>query len=130
MSTVLGCKQTKYVPDGRYLLKKNKIEQKGEKLDKYEVEDIIRLKPNYRSFGVKWQLMAFTLIDSAKVADKRIRKNEQIREKNRNRLARQDRINSKRMDRAIAKDKAYYTQKIVSLKDTVEPHKFFRESYK
>jgi len=130
MSTVLGCKQTKYVPDGRYLLKKNKIEQKGEKLDKYEVEDIIRLKPNYRSFGVKWQLMAFTLIDSTKVADKRIRKNEQIREKNRNRLARQDRINSKRMDRAIAKDKAYYTQKIVSLKDTVEPQKFFREWYK
>lgn len=130
MSTVIGCKQTKHVPDGRYLLKKNKIEQKGEKLDKYEVEDIIRLKPNYRSFGVKWQLMAFNLVDSAKVADKRIRKNEEIREKNRKRLKRQDLINSKRMDRAIAKEKAYYTQKIVSLKDTIEPSKFFREWYK
>lgn len=125
-----ACKQTKFVPEGRYLLKKNDIVQSGDKLDKYELEDIIRQQPNYRSFGVKWKLMAYNLVDSAKVADKRLRKNEQMRETNRERLARQDRINSKRMDRAIANNEAYYTEKIVKLKDTVSPPMFFREWYK
>ena len=126
----MACKQTKYVPDGKYLLKKNDLIVSGDKLDKYEVNEIIRQQPNYRRFGVKWKLMAFTLIDSTKVADKRIRKNERMRMKNRERLAKQDRINSKRMDRAISKGNTYYTQKIIALKDTVTPTKFFREWYK
>ncbi len=127
---IVACKQTKLVPEGRYLLKKNDIVQVGDKQDKYELQDIIRQQPNYRSFGVKWKLMAYNLIDSAAVADKRIRKNEKIREINRERLAKQDRINSRRMDKAIKKGQEYYTQKIISLKDTIEPSMFFREWYK
>jgi len=126
----IGCNQTKYVPDGKYLLKKNDIIQTGDKLDKYDVQDIIRQQPNYRRFGVKWKLMAFNLVDSTKVADKRIRLNEELREKNRELLAKQDRINSKRMDRAVKKGRSHYTEKIVSLKDTINPNKFFREWYK
>lgn len=118
------------MPDGRYLLKKNDVVIIGDKLDKYEVDDLIRQQPNYKSFFVKWKLMAYNLVDSAKVADKRAWKNEQIRIKNRERLAKQDKINSKRMDRAAKKGKAYYTEKIVALKDTLDPPMFFREWYK
>lgn len=127
---IVGCKQTKHVPDGKYLLKKNEIVQSGDNLDKYDLEDIIRQQPNYRRFGVKWKLMAFNMVDSAKVADKRIKKNIELRETNKKRLARQDKINSRRMDKAVKKGKEYYTEKIVSLKDTLDPRMFFREWYK
>lgn len=127
---LVACKQTKHVPDGRYLLKKNDVVTIGDKLDKYEVEDLIRQQPNYKSFGVKWKLMAYNIVDSAKVAEKRIEKNAKLRLKNRERLAKQDKINSRRMDRAVKKGREYYTEKIVILKDTLDPPKFFREWYK
>jgi len=126
----VACKQTKYVPDGEYLLRKNNIIQSGDHLDKSELREILRQPANYRNFGIKWKLMAFNLVDSTKVAEKRQLKNERIRVKNRKRLSRQDRINSRRMDRAIRKDQTHYTQKIVALKDTVNPSMFFREWYK
>ena len=126
----MSCKQTKYVPEGRYLLKKNKIILSGDKIDESNLEEIIRQQPNYRSFGVKWKLLAYNMVDSARVADKRIQKNQEIRLDNRKRLAKQDRINSKRIDRANRKGKEYYTQKIIPLKDTVQPRKFFREWFK
>ncbi|MDX2362705.1 MAG: BamA/TamA family outer membrane protein [Crocinitomicaceae bacterium] len=127
---VAACGQTKFVPEGEYLLKKNDIIQSGDHLDKNELRDILRQPENYKSFGIKWKLMAFNRVDSIKVADKRYELNERIRIKNRNRLARQDRVNSGRMDRAIKKGQTHYTQKIVSLKDTVTPNMFFREWYK
>ena len=127
---IVGCKQTKHVPDGKYLLKKNEIILSGDNLDKYDLEDIIRQQPNYRRFGVKWKLMAFNMVDSAKVADKRIKKNLELRETNQERLAQQDKINSRRMDKAVKKGKEYYTEKKVNLKDTLDPRMFFREWYK
>ena len=127
---IVACKQTKFVPEGKYLLKKNDIVQTGGKLDKYDLEEIVRQQPNYHRFGVKWKLMAFNIVDSAKVADKRIRKNDKIRTINRDRLSKQDRINSKRMDKAIRKERTHYTEKIITLKDTVNPKKFLREWYK
>ena len=84
---MIGCRQTKYVPAGRFLLNKNEIIQSGDKLDGYELEEIIRQKPNYRSFGVKWKLMAYNAIDSAKVANKRFLKNTELREENKKKIA-------------------------------------------
>lgn len=129
-SIFVGCKQTKYVPEGRYLLKKNKIELSGDKISKGDLNEIIRQQPNYKRLGIKWKLMAFNLVDSTKVANKRARKNEKITLKNRERLKKQDRINSKRVDKARKKGKSYYTEKLIPLKDTLNPRKFFREWYK
>jgi len=125
-----ACKQTKYVPEGRFLLKKNKIEQTGKKIPKDDLSEIIRQQPNYKRFGVKWKLMAFNIIDSTKVADKRLRKNEKISIKNQERLKKQDRINSARVAKALKKGKSHYTEKLIPLKDTIEPRRFFREWYK
>lgn len=123
----VACKQTKYVPEGKYLLKKNKIEVQGGKLNEDDVAEIIRQKPNYKTLGLKVRLAAYNMVDSVKVAEKRARKNEQIREDNKERIAKQDRINQKRIDEARAKGEVLYTQKIIPLKDTVMPRKFFRE---
>ena len=127
---MIGCRQTKYVPAGRFLLNKNEIIQSGDKLDGYELEEIIRQKPNYRSFGVKWKLMAYNAIDSAKVANKRFLKNTELREENKKRLIREDRINAKRIAKATNKNREFYTHKTIQLKDTADPRMFFREWYK
>jgi outer membrane protein insertion porin family len=127
---IVACKQTKYVPEGRYLLKKNKIEQSGKKIPKDDLAEIVRQQPNYKRFGVKWKLIAFNLVDSTKVANKRVRKNEKIFHKNREKLKKQDRINSARVDKAVKKGKSHYTEKLIPLKDTLNPRKFFREWYK
>lgn len=125
-----SCRQTKYVPENEYLLKSNDIIVTGDKLEDDEVEAIPRQQPNYKRVGVKWKLMAFNSIDSAKVAEKRKRKNVKLREINRERLEKQDRINSKREDKARRKGKLFYTRKTIELRDTVEPRMFLREWYK
>lgn len=111
-------------------MKKNDIYQSGDKLDKDDLSSIIRQQPNYNRVGVKWKLLAFNLVDSTKVANKRFEKNKALQIKNRKRLSRQDRVNSKRMDKAVRKGRSHYTEKIVTLKDTVEPRMFLREWYK
>lgn len=127
---MVACKQTRRVSDGEYLVKKNKVIQTGDKFEKDDLAEIIKQQPNYRQFGVKWKLRAFNAFDSTKIANKRHLKNEKIVSNNRKKLSRQDRVNSKRMDKAIKKGRTHYTQKIIPLNDTINPRKFIREWYK
>ena len=127
---LFACNQTKYVPDGEYLLKKNEIKQAGNKLDKYDLNSIVRQQSNYKRFGFKWKLMAFNSIDSSKVADKRLEKNIELREKNKERRIKEKRINKKRIEKAKARGSDSYRHKTILLKDTLEPKRFLREWYK
>lgn len=124
----VACKQTKYVPQGSYLLKKNTIIlPKNSDLVEDDVSEIIRQQPNFKTIGVKLKLAAFNAIDSAKVSNKRIIKNQELIEKNAKLLVKQHRINEKRIKRAERKDREWYTKKVIPLKDTIEPKRFFRE---
>lgn len=127
---LFACNQTKYVPDGEYLLKKYEVKQTGDKLDKEDLNSIVRQKPNYRRFGFKWKLMAYNSVDSTKVADKRLCKNLKIRAENNKRKYKELRINTIRLQKALDKGKTYYTYKTVILKDSIEPRRFLREWYK
>lgn len=129
-SLLFSCRQTKYVPEGKYLLKKNKIEFIDKGIDADDVTEVIRQKANFKTFGFKLKLWAFNRIDSTSVANKRFRKNVELRQKNQRLLAKQDRINSKRIDRARRKNKDLYTEKTLTLKDTTSPKSFFREWFK
>lgn len=115
------------MPEGKYLLKKNKVVVHEAKLDADEVSSILRQNPNFKTVGFKLKLAAFNMFDSTAVAVKRSKKNEVLRSKNRKKLERQDRINSKRIEKAKAKGKGLYTEKFIPLKDTVNPKMFFRE---
>lgn len=126
----MSCSQTKFVPAGKFLLKKNVVKIEGDKLDDYDVNSIIRQQPNYKRFGVKWKLMAFNSVDSTKVANKRREKNLEIRAENKRRLKKEREINQKRIEKARSKGLEYYTHKKIPLKDTIEPRMFFREWYK
>jgi outer membrane protein assembly factor BamA len=127
---LFSCKQTKYVPEGEFLLKKNVIKVDGDKLNEDDVSQIIRQKPNFKTLGLKIKLLAFNSVDSAAVAQKRYKKNVELRTINSNKLARQEQLNKKRIEKSRKKSRLLYTEKIVQLKDTVNPKKFFREWFK
>jgi outer membrane protein assembly factor BamA len=129
---IVGCNQTKYVPQSEYLIKKNKVIVKGDKstIDKEELASIIRQPTNYRRFWIKWKLYAYNSVDSAKVAEKRERLNQELVAENKRRIAKQNRINKKRILKAREKGRTHYTHKTIALKDTLNPRKFIREWYK
>jgi outer membrane protein assembly factor BamA len=70
------------------------------------------------------------MIDSSVVAEKRYRKNLYLREQNRKKSEKEKRINERRKKRARERGKKVYTERIIQMKDTVNPHLFFREWFK
>ena len=69
---------SKYVPENKFLLKKNKIEIDGDKNLAYDLSLIVKQQPNFKSLGLRINLWAYNQIDSAKVAKKRLRKNKKL----------------------------------------------------
>lgn len=123
-----SCRQSKHVPEGSYLLKKNKVIASTDSIDIYDIEEVIKQKPNHKSLAFfKLKLQVYNAIDSTKVANKRAKKNQKIREKNKERKAKNIRINKARMRKAIERGDSLYKPKKLTLKDTLEPRKFFRE---
>jgi len=122
-----GCKSTKYVPADSYLLKRNKVELDNKKLQKNDFYELIQQMENHRVAGIKIRLFVYNTIDDVKVDRKRLRKNESIRIQNKILQQRQNKINDRRIDQAKRKNREWYTQKIIPLKDTVSPSLFFRE---
>ena len=49
--TAYSCRQAKYVPVGKFLLKKNIIHVEEKNVDENEVSNIIRQKPNFINDG-------------------------------------------------------------------------------
>lgn len=127
---IVSCNQTRYVPENKYLIKKNKLKIVGDKDHKEDLTSIIRQPSNYRRFWIKWKLNAYNSIDSVKVAEKRTRLDKELRIENEERIAKQNEINQRRIDRAREKGRSHYTHKTIRLKDTINPRKFLREWYK
>ncbi|SFT76516.1 Outer membrane protein assembly factor BamA [Lishizhenia tianjinensis] len=122
-----SCRQSKHVPEGSYLLKKNKVIV-SDSIDSYDIEEVIKQKPNHKSLVFfKLKLHVFNAIDSTKVANKREKKNEKLHQKNKELKAKNIRINKARMRKALEAGDSLYTPKKLVLKDTLEPRKFFRE---
>lgn len=121
-----SCGQTKHVPDGEYLLKKNKINIEGDDLGA-TTATVIKQEPNHKTLGFKTKLWFYNHIDSTKVAEKRAKKNLKIVKKNKKRRARERKINQRRIERSIANGNDYYKEKDIELKDTLDPKLFFRE---
>jgi hypothetical protein len=122
-----GCNLTKDIPQGKYLLKKNKITVKGATFSKETLYEVPRLRPNNSYLGMKIRLAAYLSVDSAHVAEKRIVKNKKLRQYNAKKAAQDEKKNRKRIKKAIKKGKTSYTQKISKLKDTLNPRQFFGE---
>lgn len=135
---MVSCNQTKHVPQGKYLLKKNVLTVEGDKMDKEAMNEIIRQQPNRSFIGLKFRLWAYNRetyfyvikSDSTTIANKRFKQNQKLYRKNQKRRDKQNRINNERIAKAKANGDSLYFEKIIPLKDTINPRKFFREWFK
>ena len=131
------------VPEGKYLLKKNKITIKGEELDEAATAEIIRQQPNMKT-GLRFRLMAYNMIRAEKAEKSRLKRLNKLKRKNAKRKARELKINTHRRDKAIAKakrkaakkgleydqSKVTYFKRTIPLKDTLKPRPTARERIK
>lgn len=123
-----SCRISKHVPKDKYLLNKNKVEIDNKEVDEYDIQEVIKQKPNHKALSLfRLKLRIYNTIDSTKVANKRARKNEKIRIANEERIEKNKRINRQRMREAIEDGETDYRHKPLVLKDTINPRKFFRE---
>ncbi|MFM7595267.1 MAG: BamA/TamA family outer membrane protein, partial [Flavobacteriales bacterium] len=104
-----------------------KLQKRGGTLVVADLEAVIRQQPNQKLLGMPLRLAVFNAVDSAKVAEKRQRKNTKLLEDNSKSISKMNRINAKRIAKAREKGRDYYTEKIIPLKDVEHPRKFLRE---
>ena len=98
-----SCRQTKHVPVGKCLVKKNVIHVEGGPLEESDLEEIIRQTANFKTLGLKLKLRAYNLVDSSKVSEKRIRKNNKLDRINHHIRLKQNKINDRRIEKARKK---------------------------
>lgn len=83
-----GCSTTRRLEEGRYLLKKNRIEAGRSQVDPGALEAIVKQKPNKKILGFPFYLHVYNLPDPEKIPLWKERKN-----------ARRDRKNAERVER-------------------------------
>ena len=111
------------------LIRKSRVNLTKE-LENVSLDDLnalIRQKPNARFLGVPFRLIAYRMIDAEKVKAKRDRIDSINLEKNNDIKAKVNRINDKRINRAIKRGDSTYRKKNADLYDPDNSRKFFRE---
>ena len=109
------------------MLKKNSVSYFEKAVPFEDVYSIIKQYPNRKLLGIKWNLLLYNAIDSSKVAQKRLRKNYKLKRDNLNKILKENKINTRRIERAKKKGEDSYKKKVIPLKDTLEPKLFFKE---
>lgn len=124
-----SCQITKNIQKGNTLLNKNEVilEKSGSKLSASEIHTIIRQQPNQKTLGVRFKLMVYNAVDSAKIASKRFTKNKKLIEENESNVLKMRRINNRRISKSKRLGRTHYTEKIIPLNDLDHSKKFFRE---
>ncbi|WP_066757957.1 translocation and assembly module lipoprotein TamL [Crocinitomix algicola] len=117
---LFGCRQAKYVENGKYLLKSNEVRFKAIKKDKVvynsdhpfissgELTELIRPVPN-RSV----KLFFYNRIDTVKYNEQVDRKEAKFKKKNLKRQKREERINLKRIKKAEENGDSLYRHKVI-----------------
>ena len=100
---LVQCRATKYVPEGKYLLKDNKLKVEGDEVNEDEALEVIRQQPNLSSLGIKFRLIAYNMVRPAKAEKSRLRRLNNWKQKNARRKIREDRINARKIRRAVEK---------------------------
>ncbi|MFM7643550.1 MAG: BamA/TamA family outer membrane protein [Sphingomonadales bacterium] len=109
-----GCRLSKNVPHGNYLLRSTSItldNPLSTKLDRYVLSQVLRQQPNARFFGAPWKLWLYNSIDSSKVAQKKIERYQSFEQKLARKRSKVSAVNVKRNARAIAKGKQDFRYK-------------------
>ncbi|MFY7944166.1 MAG: hypothetical protein ACOVNZ_06270, partial [Crocinitomicaceae bacterium] len=125
---VSSCRINRYVPNGMYLLKSNEIVMNKNTISKDEVLNIVRQKPNQKTFGLPMKLFIFNSVDSVKIVEKRLKKKKSFDFKMKKKHEKVKKINQKRIRKAIKRGETEYEEKVLT--DTVFSKVLFREKLK
>lgn len=83
-----GCDAARRVPQGEHLLVRNRLHVDDRAVDREQLQDIIRQKPNKRILGIRFYLYMHNLVDPTRNDAKRARKHAHIQARNEVREAR------------------------------------------
>jgi len=115
-----ACNIKRNVPLNQYLLVKSEVlMSKDTEVDISDVEDVLRQTPNHKTLGLRLKLRIYNSVDSLKVVESRRKRIENYREKNKKLSAKEDRINEKRIEKAIKRGDSLYVPKRMKYKDTL-----------
>lgn len=123
-----ACSVSKNVPEGYFLLKSNRIEYVQKVKFAYDLETILKQRPNQRTFGMLLKLRTYNLIDSAKIVEKKKNSFDKFQKKLKKKKARFDKVDKKRILKAKKKGDTHYRKK--ELQDTIYSHLLIRERLK
>lgn len=82
-----SCSSTKYLKNGQYLLKDNKIHLDTNLIEKNEIKTYAQQKPNRRILGWPMYVSLYNMVNPKKEAQRDIERQKRLDEKNKNRLA-------------------------------------------
>lgn len=119
-----------HVPKGKYLLKKNTVSVDGAKMDESSMLKVVRQQPNAAPIGIRMRLWIYYKVDSVKVEERKAKILQNYRKRNKKRLRKEIRINTRRRNKAIRKGNDVYFYRKIELRDTVNPRKSFKERLK
>jgi outer membrane protein assembly factor BamA len=123
-----ACSISKNVPKGYFLLKSNRIEFVQKVNFTYDIEAILKQRPNQRTFGMLLKLRTYNLIDSAKIVEKKKKRFEKFKASLNKKRARYAKTNEKRIAKSKKKGKTHYRKKVIQ--DTIYSHLLIRERLK
>ncbi|MFM8597226.1 MAG: hypothetical protein ACKOBN_09090, partial [Flavobacteriales bacterium] len=111
IAILASCSLSKHVPPGNYLLHKTNIAIANPlttKLDRYELSQVLRQQPNARFFGLPWKLWLYNSLDSATVANKKIKRLNRFEKRLSIKREKVNNINTKRNQKALSKGHSDY----------------------
>lgn len=82
-----SCSSTKYLKDGQYLLKDNKIHLDTNLIDKSEIKSYAKQKPNRRILGWSMYVSLYNMVNPKKEAQRDVKRQKRLEEKNKKRVA-------------------------------------------
>lgn len=115
------------VPDGKYLLKDNKVDVYGDNMNESDLKKVIRQQPNLKAArSVKLRLIAYNLIDSTKTEEKRLKRVQKLIEENAQIREKERKVNTRRRNRVL-KHNARIEARAEGVTDTVKRKKILRK---
>jgi outer membrane protein assembly factor BamA len=129
---IFSCSSTRYVPEDKYLLNRSKTENTNRDIDKSELEEYIRPKPNKRILGVKFYLGLYNLSGTKdnwlnrwlkKIGEEPVIWNEFDVEKNKERIRLY--LTNKSYYHAVVEDTTRFNKRKANVKYEIDPREPF-----
>ena len=126
-SIIVSCSRYTSVPKNQYLLVRNHLNVQGVDVYDSDFKGIIRQKPNRKFLGLPLFLWIHNSIDSTTVQYKHSKLLARVKRANSRKIKKNERINEKRIEKAVKKGLTNYEKRELYLEDTTNIRLSFME---